>query len=64
MDDRRGAKAARDKGIEVTGTLGVLSLAGRRGMINLAEDFDRIKRTSFRYSQDVMDQFLNRNAES
>lgn len=28
MDDRRGVKAARSKGIDVTGTLGVLSLAG------------------------------------
>jgi predicted nucleic acid-binding protein len=62
MDDRRGVKAARGKGIEVTGTLGVLSLAGQHGIINLAEAFDRLKQTSFRYSQDVMDQFLHPNA--
>lgn len=62
MDDRRGVKAARGKGIEVTGTLGVLSLADQHGIINLAEAFDRLKQTSFRYSQDVMDQFLRPNA--
>ena len=62
MDDRRGVKAARGKGIEVTGTLGVLSLAGQHGLIDLATAFDRLKQTSFRYSQDVMDQFLHRNA--
>ena len=35
MDDRRGVKAARGKGIEVTGTLAVLGLAGKRGLLNL-----------------------------
>jgi predicted nucleic acid-binding protein len=59
MDDRRGVKAARGKGVEVTGTLGVLSLAGEHGMINLAEAFDRLKRTSFRYPEDIMDKFLD-----
>jgi predicted nucleic acid-binding protein len=62
IDDRRGVKAARGKGIEVTGTLGVLGLAGRRGMIDLSEAFDRLKQTSFRYPPDVMDRFLNENA--
>jgi predicted nucleic acid-binding protein len=62
MDDRRGVKAARSKGIEVTGTLGVLSRAGQRGIINLSEAFDRIKQTSFRYPQSVMDQYLDENA--
>jgi predicted nucleic acid-binding protein len=62
MDERRGVKAARGKGIEVTGTLGVLSLAGKRGIINLAEAFHRIKQTTFRYPQDVMDQFLDQDA--
>jgi predicted nucleic acid-binding protein len=59
MDDRRGVKAARGKGIEVTGTLGVLSLAGKRGLVNLAEAFDRIKQTSFRFPTDVMQKFLD-----
>lgn len=30
IDDRRGAAVARDKGFEVTGTLGILDLAARR----------------------------------
>ena len=41
------------------GTLGVLGLAGNRGLINLAEAFDLIKRTNFRYPQAVMDEFLD-----
>jgi predicted nucleic acid-binding protein len=61
MDDRRGVKVARGKGIEVTGTLGVLGLAGQRGIIDLAEAFERIKQTTFRYPQDIMDRFLDKN---
>jgi predicted nucleic acid-binding protein len=58
MDDRDGVVFARSKGIEVTGTLGVLSMAAKQGLINLAEAFDRIKRTNFRYRQELMDQLL------
>lgn len=35
IDDRKGAAVARAKGFEVTGTLGILDLAARRGMVNL-----------------------------
>ncbi len=59
MDDRRGVKAARGKGIEVTGTLGVLGLAGKRGLIDLAEAFELLKKTNFRYPQAIMDGFLD-----
>ena len=63
MDDRRGVKAARDQGIEVTGTLGILILASKHGILNPAEAFDRLKRTSFRYPSNVMDRFLDQDAE-
>jgi predicted nucleic acid-binding protein len=62
MDERRGVKAARRMGIEVTGTLGILSRAGQRGIINLAEALDRLKQTTFRYRQEVMDQFLDESS--
>ena len=58
MDERRGVKEARRRGLEVTGTLGVLSRAGRSGLVDLAEAFEKIKRTTFRYRQDIMDQFM------
>jgi predicted nucleic acid-binding protein len=63
-DDRRGVKAARTMGIEVTGTLGVLGLAGKRGLVNLGEAFDLIKKTSFRYPQSIMDEFLNEELDA
>jgi predicted nucleic acid-binding protein len=58
MDDREAVVAARRKGLTITGTLGVLALAARHGLLNLADAFDRIKRTNFRYRQDIMDALL------
>jgi predicted nucleic acid-binding protein len=58
MDDRDGVKAAQRKGFRVAGTLGVLSMAARRNLLDLADAFERLKRTSFHYRQEVMDQFL------
>jgi predicted nucleic acid-binding protein len=58
MDDEEGAAVARAKGLEVTGTLGVLKRAGQRQLLDLADAFNRIKRTNFRYRRDVMDALL------
>lgn len=60
MDDREGVIAARQHGFTVTGTLGVLSLAAERRLLDLAEAFDRLKRTNFRFRQEIMDQLLHR----
>jgi predicted nucleic acid-binding protein len=58
MDDRDGVLVARSKGFRVAGTLGILSMAAERGLVNLAEAFERIKQTSFYYQQEIMDQLL------
>jgi predicted nucleic acid-binding protein len=55
MDDRAGVAFARGRGFAVTGTLGVLDLAARRGFIDLAEAFTRLKTTSFHYRQGLLD---------
>ena len=39
IDERKGTAVALNKGFEVTGTLGVLGLAARRGLIDLADSF-------------------------
>ena len=49
---------ARSKGLKVAGTLAILGMAARHNLLNLGEAFDRLKRTSFHYSQEIMDQFL------
>jgi predicted nucleic acid-binding protein len=58
IDERKGTRAALDRGLEVTGTLGILQRAARRGLVNLAEAFDRLKQTNFRYHQHIMDRLL------
>jgi hypothetical protein len=58
MDDAEGAAAARAKGFEVVGTLGVLSQAAKRQLLDLRQAFDRLKSTNFRYRQEVVDEFL------
>lgn len=61
MDDREGVKLARSKGFAVTGTLGILDLAARRGMVDLAEAFSRLKNTNFRYPPSVMNALLKQH---
>lgn len=63
MDDREGVLSARKCGLTVTGTLGVLGLASRRGLIDLGAAFDRLKRTNFHYRQSLMDQLLRERIE-
>jgi predicted nucleic acid-binding protein len=55
IDERKGTRVAMNKGFEVTGTLGVLGLAARRGLVDLADSFAGLKQTNFRYRQEIMD---------
>jgi hypothetical protein len=59
VDDRKGASVALNKGFEITGTLGVLDQAARRHLINLRDALDRLKRTNFRYRQEILDELLS-----
>lgn len=58
MDDRLGVAAALRQGLTVTGTMGLLARAARSGLLDLEEAFERLKRTNFRYRQDIMDFLL------
>jgi predicted nucleic acid-binding protein len=58
MDDRRGVTAALQRGLVVTGTMGLLTRAARQGILDLADAFERLKRTNFRYRQETMDAML------
>jgi len=44
--------------LNVTGTMGLLARAAKHGVIDLADAFARLKRTNFRYRQDIMDMLL------
>jgi predicted nucleic acid-binding protein len=63
MDDREGVDLARRRGLAVTGTLGVLDLAARRGLIDLAAAFEPLKATTFYYRQGLLDALLARHAK-
>ena len=60
MDERKGVRISLRKGFEVTGTLGILDLAARRGLIDLIEAFDLLKATNFRYRPQMLDDMLAR----
>jgi predicted nucleic acid-binding protein len=64
LDDRQGVRVARKKGFRVIGTLRVLQLAAQRGLLDLADAFERIKGTNFRYRQQVMDELLKEEAQN
>ena len=61
IDERSGTAVARDKGFEVIGTIGVLDLAARRGMIDLADAIARLRTTNFRRREALFDALLNQH---
>jgi predicted nucleic acid-binding protein len=63
IDDRAGVDVARQLGLAATGTLGVLDLGARRGMVELADAFTPLKATSFRYRPEIMDALLAQHAK-
>jgi len=58
MDDRAGVAAARARGFRVIGTLGVLQRGARRGLLDLAAAFTRLKATNFHVRQELLDALL------
>jgi predicted nucleic acid-binding protein len=63
MDDRVGVTVARQQGLAITGTLGVLDLAARHGLVDLAAAFERLKATSFYYRQGLLDALLAQHSK-
>lgn len=64
MDDRAGVAVAYRRGLTVTGTLGVLDLAARRGLVDLESAFTKIKATNFRYPPEIMAELLAQRREA
>jgi predicted nucleic acid-binding protein len=58
IDDRAGAMLAQQRGLAVTGTLGVLDLASRAGLLHLQDAFARLQKTNFRYPPSLMEALL------
>ena len=60
LDERRGRQAARDRGLAVSGTLGVLDLASRGGLVRLQVALDRLMASNFRASPKLFKHFVDR----
>jgi predicted nucleic acid-binding protein len=63
MDDRKGVIVARGRGLRVTGTLGVLDIAAERGLVDFAQAVDRLRRTSFRIPEALLDRLLKKHVQ-
>jgi len=48
LDERKGRQAARERGLRVSGTLGVIRRAADQGLITLTDALDRLEKTNFR----------------
>lgn len=57
--DRKGAEAARRKGLAITGTLGVLALAVRHDLVCLADALARLRRTNFHCPEGLVRRLLS-----
>ena len=62
MDERTGVRLARQQGLKVLGTLGVLVQAAQRGLVDIETTFAALRATDFRCTPQVFEQ-AKRQAE-
>ena len=60
LDEKSARRVAAQRGLRITGTLGVLSEAATRGLVNLPAAIDRLRSTSFRCSPSLLKAALDR----
>jgi predicted nucleic acid-binding protein len=61
VDDLRARLVAKNRQIEVTGTIGVLISAANRGLIDLAQTITRLQQTSFRLAPHIWQVLLEKS---
>jgi predicted nucleic acid-binding protein len=60
LDEKSARRVATDRGLRVTGTLGLLGEAATRGLVDLPPAIERLTKTSFRYSPALLKATLDR----
>ena len=58
IDEIRGRREARRRGLLFTGTLGVLAAGAEQGLLELRDALERLRQTSFHISPDILDRFI------
>lgn len=61
IDEKDGREAAKARGLNVTGTLGVLISAASLGLIDLTEAIIRIRQTSYRIDESILQAIVLQN---
>jgi len=62
IDDRAARRIAVERGLLITGTVGILEQAATSGFLNLSEALKKLSTTNFRISADVVREMLERDA--
>ena len=61
LDDKKARRTAKRLGLRVIGTLGILILAKKKGLVNdLRKEIEKLLHASFRLSQDVIQEALKK----
>jgi predicted nucleic acid-binding protein len=64
LDDNKGRRFARQLGIQLTGTIGLIVAAKNLGLISrLKPCFDKIQKTDFRISEEIIKHILSQHNE-
>lgn len=64
LDDRRAGEIAKQLGLQVIGALGILARAAQLGLLDLTDALERLRRTNFRISPDLLDSLLTKDDKS
>lgn len=64
LDDKTAREVATQRGLKVTGLLGILSEGARHGLIHLPTAVDRLRQTTFRVSPRILKRLLDKHQES
>jgi len=60
LDERKARQVALERGLSITGLLGLLVDAAERGLVELREVLDRLRQTSFRVDPKLLASLLDR----
>lgn len=61
VDERAAAREAKRRGVQTIGTLGLLSRAAEHGWVDFDDAIERLKRTTFRMTDALLESFRDRH---